>query len=79
VTDAPGMTIAEAMDHLDPPIPRRTLERRMAKVGHLGVRRPVGKGRPAKQYRPEDIYREHTAWATSNVGKHPTQPVQENP
>lgn len=61
---AAGLTIAEACAVLDPPIPRRTLERLAVRLAPVGVRRTDG--RPAAVYNLTDLYRLHAAWC---VGK----------
>ncbi len=82
MADDAGMTVSEALRFLDPHIPRRTLERRLATCKPLPeLRRPAGRGRPAAAYRVEDVLREHAAWASSNIGKRPAreEPHEELP
>lgn len=80
MADDKGMTVSEALDFLDPPIPRRTLERRLARHTPLpDMRRPNGRGRPAHAYAAQVIMQEHAQWATSNVGKRPTRTEQGEP
>jgi hypothetical protein len=59
-----GLTVTEACRLLDPPIPRRTLERLVANLAPIGVRRTSG--RPASVYAANDLYRAHAEWV---VGK----------
>ncbi len=68
----PAMTVAEALSPgvLDPPIPRRSLTRRLTGVQPVGVRKPGTEGgRPALLYAAADIYRVHAEWARSTRGK----------
>jgi hypothetical protein len=69
-----GFTIADALRLLYPPIPRRTLERRMRehRTPLPEKRKPAGRGRPAAAYPLEAFYAEHTEWAESQVGKRQT-------
>lgn len=76
------MTVSEALAFLDPPIPRRTLERRLAHHTPLDtLRKPPGRGRPAHAYLVDVIMKEHAAWMNSNVGKRParTEPGDPQP
>jgi len=81
MADNNALTVREALAILDPPIPRRTLERRLADhCTPLPERRhPPGRGRPAAAYLVEDIYTEHTAWAKSQIGKRPARTDGETP
>lgn len=76
--DDPGLTVAEALRILDPPIPRRTLERRL-RVNCTPLdakRKPPGRGRPADVYLTSDIYQQHAEWAVSPIGKRrPKEPA----
>jgi hypothetical protein len=67
-------TVSEALSRLHPRIPRRTLERRLAAncTPLPELRKPAGRGRPAAAYLVQDIFRQHTLWAFSRVGKRPT-------
>jgi hypothetical protein len=59
---AEGWTIAEAVHHLHPPIPRRDLARILKWVEPIGVRH--GRlGRKAKVYPIPSIMRAHASWA----------------
>ncbi len=63
-------TVAEALQHLDPPIPPRTLQRRVRKLHPVGVRLPTERGgRPARTYNLTDIQRVHTEWAQGQTRK----------
>jgi hypothetical protein len=73
-----ALTIAEAADLMDPPIPLRTLQARVMKaetagdIAHVSVR-PAGSGggRPARLYRASDLFSIHRNWVLSTQGKKP--------
>jgi hypothetical protein len=61
VTDVPGWTIGEAVRHLDPPIPRRTLAALLADVPPSG--RVYGRrGRRPAVYPVAEIMDLHRDW-----------------
>lgn len=60
--DAP-ITIGEALDHLDPPIPRRTLARLLSRLESVGTAHIEHGGPPARTYRYSDVVRAHADWA----------------
>lgn len=66
----PLVTIGTALLALDPPIPRRTLARLLARLESAGVVAIEHGGPPAKTYRWSDVARAHAAWVTrkSKVG-----------
>ena len=56
------ITIGEALAHLDPPIPRRTLARLLAGLTPVGQARPAHGGPPARTYLFSDVVRAHADW-----------------
>lgn len=56
-----AFTVAEAVQILDPPIPRRTLERLAATLTPVDYR--CHGGRPAARYNLPDLLRVHAEWA----------------
>lgn len=58
-----AVTIGEALAHLDPPIPRRTLARLLARLAPVGTVPIQHGGPPAKTYRYSEVARAHAAWA----------------
>lgn len=60
--DAP-ITIGEALDHLDPPIPRRTLARLLTRLEPVGLARIDHGGPAARTYRYSEVVRAHAEWA----------------
>jgi hypothetical protein len=60
-----GLTISEALAWLSPPIPRRTLQRRLAGSVVLGYRTTAEGGRPAPVYPADAVMRAHAEWVRS--------------
>lgn len=58
-----AVTIGQALDHLDPPIPRRTLARILAKLTPVGRAALEHGGPAARTYRYSDVLRAHADWA----------------
>lgn len=56
------VTIGTALAALDPPIPRRTLARMLAKLEPAGLVLPERGGIPAKTYRWSEVARAHADW-----------------
>jgi hypothetical protein len=73
-----ALTLAEAVNLLDPPMPLRTLQSRVQAaerrniLHHVAVRPSAGKGgRPAREYRAFDLFQIHRDWVLSTQGKRP--------
>lgn len=74
-----ALTLAEAVNLMDPPMPLRTLQARISKaeragdIAHVSLRTSgSGGGRPAREYRASDLFAVHRSWVLSTQGKRQT-------
>jgi hypothetical protein len=76
-----AVTLAEAYQILDPPMPMRTLQARVQRaerageLAHVTVRKAGARGgRPAREYRASDLFALHQSRALGTQGKKPGTP-----
>lgn len=69
-SEIPLWSIGDALDFLKPPIPRRTLARRLARIEPVGLRASPQGGPDVRVYRATDVIKIHANWWAKNFAQY---------